>query len=97
MDLLVDIQCIIFAQVLQHHAGNVFLHAVAPLHEQGIALQASGTGRVSIASERKLVCIAAEPSVGDFGGTLVGRLGGEGKAKEKTYDEQKFTLHCSIL
>ena len=29
----------------------------------------------------------------DFGGTLVGRLGGEDEAKEESYDEQKFTLH----
>ena len=33
MDLFVDVQCIVFAQVLQHHAGNVFLQAVAPLHQ----------------------------------------------------------------
>ena len=95
MDLFVDVQCIVFAQVLQHHAGDVFLQAVAPLHQQGVTLQASRAGRVGVARQRKLVGIAAEPGISDLGRALVRRLRGEDEAEEESYDEQKPTLHCA--
>ena len=97
MDLFVDIERIIFAQVLQHHTGNKFLGAVAPLNEQGISLKTSRARSISVAGQRKLIGIAAEPGIGDFGRTLVGRLRGEGETKEKSQYEQQFTLHCTTV
>ena len=88
MDLFVDVQCIVFAQVLQHYAWDVFLHAVAPLHQQGVALETGGAGCVSIASQRKLVGIAAKPSIGNFGCALVRRPRSEGEAKDESQYEQ---------
>ena len=96
MDLFVDVQCIVFAQVLQHYTWDVFLHAVAPLHQQGVALDARRAGRVGVARQRKLVGIAAEPGVGDLGRTLMGRLRREDETEEKSHYEQQFTRHCTI-
>ena len=73
MDLLVDVQRVVFAKVLQHHTGDVFLKAISPLHKQGISLQTSGAGRVGVTSQRKLVGIAAQPCIGDFSRALVRR------------------------
>jgi hypothetical protein len=56
-------------------------------------LQAGRTGGVGEAGERKLVGIATEPSIGDFGGTLVRRLCSEGEAEQESKYEQQFT-HC---
>ena len=97
MDLLVDIKGVVIAQVLQHHTRDVFLGAIAPLHEERVTLKASRTGCISIASQRKLVCIAAEPSVGDFGRTLVGRLCGKGEAKKESYDKQQLSHRCNNI
>ena len=87
MYLLVDIERIVVSQVLQHHAGDIFLKAVAPLYEKRVALKTCGAGGVSIAGKRKLVSITAEPGVGDFSRTLVGRLCGEGEAKKQNAEE----------
>lgn len=96
MRLPIDVLDAVVAHIRPIDAGDITGVAVAPIHKQRITLFPSGIGHI-IGRKRKLIRIASLPSVGDFGGTLVGRLGGKGKAKEKTYDEQKFTLHCSIL
>ena len=97
MDLLVDVQRIVFAKVLQHHTWDVFLGAVAPLHKEGVALQTSWAGGIRVASQRKLIGIAAEPGVSDLGRTLVRRLRGEGETEEESQYEQQFTFHRTWL
>lgn len=82
MDGLVGIHHAVVAEVLPLDARDVFGRAVAPIDEERVALFPSRIGHV-VGGQRKLVGVAAEPGVGDFGGTLVGRLGGEGEAEEE--------------
>ena len=87
MDLYVNIQRVVVAKVLQHHTWHITFRAVASLHQKGIALQARQTGRVGVASKRKLVCVAAEPSVGNLSRTLMRRPRGKGETEQQSENE----------
>ena len=92
MYCLVMIHHAIVALIMPIDAGDIVLVAIAPTDEQRITLFPGGIGHV-VSGERKLVCVATEPSISDFGGALVSRPRGEGEAEKETQYEQQFTLH----
>ena len=95
MYCLVMIHHTIVALIMPIDAGDVVLVAIAPTNEQRIALFPGSIGHV-VSGERKLVCVTAEPSIGDFGGALVSRPRSEGEAEKQTQYERQFTLHKSM-
>ena len=94
MGLTISVLDAVIAHVRPCDARDKFRCAVAPEHQQGVALFPCGVRDV-VGRQRNLVGIAAHPCIGDLCRTLVRRLGGEGKAEQESYDEQKFTLHCT--
>ena len=83
MESLIVIHHTIVALIMPINAGDVVLVAIAPADEQRIALFPSRIGHV-VSGERKLVCVATEPSIGDFGGALVRGFRAEGETQQET-------------
>ena len=83
MNGLIMINHAIVALIMPINAGDVVLGAIAPTDEQRIALFPGSIGHV-VSGERKLVCVATEPSIGDFGGALVRGFRVKGEAQQET-------------